>query len=107
MSIRIRSGCSWRASVSPASAFVALITLWPADSSRKTANVMLAGLSSTIRTVAMSGGRSAPRHGAPNLRCEAVRVEAGLFHDRRHIAVQLGAVLGGDLLGRDHQNRDV
>ena len=34
------------------------------------------------------------------------RIELRLFHDRRHVAVQPGAVLGGDLLGGDHQDRD-
>ncbi len=47
-----------------------------------------------------------PGHGPPDFGREAVAVELGLFHDRRHVAVQLGAVLGGDLLGGDHQDRN-
>src|ERR1700730_18392909 len=104
MSIKIRFGCSSRASVSPASASVALITVWPADCSRNTANVMLAGLSSTIRTVDMSGDQLAPRHGSPDFGREAVPVEVGLFHDRRHIGIQPRAILGGDRLVGEHQD---
>ena len=63
MSIKIRFGCSSRASVNPASASSARSTVWPADCSRKAASVMLAGLSSTTSTLAMSGGRVAVRHG--------------------------------------------
>ena len=54
----------------------------------------------------MSGDQPAPGHGAPDFGREAVAVELGLFHDRRHVAIQLGAVLGGDLLGGDHQDRN-
>src|SRR6185503_15378411 len=106
ISIKISCGCSSRASVRPASASVALITEWPADSSRKTASVMLAGLSSTIRTLAISGDQPAPGHGSPDLCGKAVGVETGLFHDGRDIAGQLRAVLRRDVLGRDDDNRD-
>src|SRR5664279_195759 len=106
ISIRINWGCSARASFSPVSAFVALRTVWPTDSSRKSANVMFAALSSTIRTVAMSGDRVAPRHGPPDFHPEPVTVELSLFHDRRHMAAQLRALLGGGLFGGDHEDRD-
>src|SRR4029077_2468878 len=106
ISIRIRSGCSSRASVNPTSASVALSTVWPADSSRNTANVMLAGLSSTIRTLAMSGDHLATRHGPADFGHKAVGVELDLVHDRRHITTQLRTVVGGDLLGGEHQDRD-
>src|SRR5450759_3770716 len=106
MSIRIRLGSSSRANVSPASASIALRTVWPADCSSNTTNVMLSGLSSTIRIFAKSGDRLASRHGPPDFGRKAVTVEVGLSHDRRHTAIQPGAVLGGDLLGGDHQDRN-
>src|SRR4029077_10179971 len=99
MSIRIRFGCSSRASVSPASASVALRTACPADCRRNTARVMFAGLSSTMRTFAISGCRLATRDGPPDFSNEAVGVERALFHDRHDVAIQLVAVLDGDLLG--------
>src|SRR5450830_871511 len=103
MSIRIRLGSSSRANVSPASASIALRTVWPADCSSNTTNVMLSALSSTIRIVAKSGDRLASRHGPPDFGRKVVMAELGLFQDRRHIAIQLGPVLGGDLHGGDHQ----
>ena len=54
----------------------------------------------------MSGDPLPARHGPPDFGREAVTVELGLFHDRRHIAIQPGAILGGDLLGGDHQDRN-
>src|SRR4026208_2020699 len=93
ISIRINCGCSLRAHVRPASASVALITEWPADSSRKIASVMFAGLSSTIRTLAISGCRPTPGHRPADLRGKAFRVEPALFHDGRDVAIQPGAVL--------------
>src|ERR1022692_3488684 len=107
ISIRIRFGRSSRANVIPASASVALSTVWPADCNRNTANVMLAGLSSTTRILAMLVRRQlAARHGPPNFGHNAVTVEHGLFYDRRHMAIEPGAVLGGDLLGGDHEDRN-
>src|ERR1019366_7348910 len=106
ISIKIRFGRSSRANVIPASASVALSTVWPADCNRNTANVMLAGLSSTTRIVAMLGDQLAARHGPPNFGHNAVTVEHDLFYDRRHMASEPGAVLGGDLLGGDHEDRN-
>src|SRR5476651_2008420 len=106
MSIRIRSGSSSRANVSPASASMARRTVWPADSSSSTANVMLSGLSSTTRIFATSGDRSAVGNGPSDFGRKAVMAELGLFHNRRHIAIQPGPVLGGDQLGGHHQDRN-
>src|SRR6185295_1997649 len=106
ISMRIRSGCSARANVNPASASVALSTVWPADCSRKVASAMLAALSSTTNTLATSGGRLSPRHGPADFGRKTVPIEGGLFHDRRHIAIELGAILVGDLLGGHHQDRN-
>src|SRR5450756_328513 len=106
MSIRIRLGCSSRANLSPISASAALSTVWPADCSRNIANVILAGLSSTIRTFAISGDQVAARHGPPDFDPKTVPVELGLFHDRRHLGTQLGTVLGGYPLGGYHQDRN-
>src|SRR5450432_3358858 len=100
MSIRIRLGCSSRASINPASASVALSTAWPADCRRKTANVMFVGLSSMIKTLAMSGHHLAARHGPPHFDREAFTVEVVFLHDHRHGAVELAPVLGADLAGR-------
>src|SRR5437762_12433680 len=99
MSMRIRLGCSSRASVSPASASLALITVCPADCNRNVASVMLAGLSSTTSTLAMSGNHLAAGHGSPNFVDEAIAVEVGLFHDRQHVAIESITVLGRDVLG--------
>src|SRR5687767_10388138 len=112
ISIRIRSGCASCASVTPASAFVALSTVCPAVSNRNVASFMLAGLSSTIRTVAMSGhhgvlsglGSGAPGHRPPNLGDEPIAVEVRLFHHRHDEPVELRAVLGSDMLGGDNEN---
>src|SRR5688572_2377753 len=104
ISIRIRSGCSARASVNPASASVALITVCPAVRTRNVARVMLAGLSSTIRTLATSGDHEAPRQGPLDFRLEALLVQFRLFHDRGHGAAELGTVLGRDLLAGDDQD---
>src|SRR6266513_3728448 len=104
MSMRMRSGCSALASASPFSASVALSTLCPTDSSRNVDSVMLAGLSSTTNTFAMSDGHLTTRHCSTDLDGEMASVEVPLLHDRRHIAIQLVAVLGGDLFGRDHQD---
>src|SRR5258705_9032213 len=104
MSIRIRSGCSAGAIAIATSASVALSTLCPADSRRKTASVMLAGLSSTTSTLVISGHHLAPRHGAPDLRLEAAAGEVALLHDRRDVAVQARAVARGDRLGRDDED---
>src|SRR5688572_27818413 len=106
MSIRIRSGCSSRAKVRPASASVALSTVCPADCSRNTPNVMLVALSSTISTLAMSGDQRPPRHGPPHFGHEAVASEVDLLHDHFDIAVQLGTVLDRDLLGGEDQDRN-
>src|SRR5512140_2444805 len=106
MSMRISSGRSFLAIVSPSSAFRALITVWPADSSRYMARVMFAALSSTTRTRAISVARVASRHGASDFRREPVAVEVGLFHDRRHVAVQPGAILVGDVHGGHDEDRD-
>src|SRR5688572_30829808 len=106
MSIRIRSGSSARANVSPTSASGALSTVWPADWSSITVKNMLSTLSSTIRILAMSGDHSASGHSSPDFGDKAVAAKRGLFHDRRNRAGQLGAVLGGDLLGGDHQDRN-
>src|SRR6266480_4845190 len=105
MSIRMRSGCSVFANATPVSASVALSTLWPADSSRKFDNVMLAGLSSTTNTFAMSDSYLATRHRSTDLDGEVPSVEVRLLHDRRHVTIQLVAVFRVDLFGRDHQNR--
>src|SRR6478672_11931403 len=105
MSMRIRSGCASRATVSPVSASVAPNTTWPADCSTNVASFMLAALSSTIRTVAISIERVAARHRAPYFSDEAIAIEVGLLHYRRHIAVQLGAVLGSDPLRRHDYDR--
>src|SRR5450759_1566563 len=66
---------------------------------------MLAGLSSTTRTVAMSGYRVAARHRPPNFADKAITVEVRLFHDRHHIAVETVAILRGDVFGGDHEDR--
>src|SRR6185503_2001049 len=106
ISIRIRLGCAPRASVSPASASVALNTVWPADCNRNVASVMLARLSSMIRTFAMSDARFATRQGPPDFGHETGGIELGFVHDRRHMAMQCRAVLGGDVLGGNHHDRD-
>src|ERR1035441_11079929 len=106
ISIRTRSGRSLRASVSPASASLALRTGWPGASSRNTANVMLAALSSLIRILATSGDQGAVRHDPPDFGRESVTVALALVHDRRHIAIEPVAVLGGDLLDGDDQDRN-
>src|SRR6185503_16671564 len=104
MSIRIRWGCSARASVTPASASATGSTSCPADSSRKRASFMLAALSSTTSTRAMSGGDRPSGHGAPDLHREAATLEVRLVHDRRDIAVQPLAFHGADGLGREHDD---
>src|SRR5687768_5304704 len=102
MSIRIRSGCSARAIATPASASVAVMTVYPADLSRNTAKVMLAGLSSTIRTLDISGGNLA-RDCPADLRDEALAVEVPFVHDRRHVPVEPEAIIGSNQLrGDDH-----
>src|SRR3984957_18391773 len=106
ISIRTRWGCSARAIVSPASASVALSTVWPADCSRNVANAILAGLSSITRMTATSGDLPPPRQRAPNLGGKQLGVESGLVHDRRHVASEVGVLLGRDVLGGDHQHRD-
>src|SRR5882762_3389626 len=105
MSMRMRSGCSDPASANPISASVALSTLWPTDSSRNVESVMFAGLSSTTSTFAISGRDLTTRHRPADLDGEVARIEVTLLHDRRHKAIQLVAVLGGDLFGGDHQDR--
>src|SRR6266699_694017 len=107
MSIRIRLGCTSRANVSPVSASMALTTVWPADSSRNFTNFMLAALSSTTRTLAMSGDRLSSRHCPPDFGRKAGTVELRLFHDRCDVTIQLDAVLGRDSLGRDHDDRNM
>ena len=84
-------------SVNPASASVALSTVWPTDCSRNTANVMLVGLSSRSGLLPCQATEWRPTW-PPDFGRKAVAVELGLFHDRRHIAIQLGAVLAGNLL---------
>jgi hypothetical protein len=42
----------------------------------------------------MSGGCVAPRYGAPDFGGEAVGVELGFFHDRRHMPTELRAIVG-------------
>src|ERR1019366_2414378 len=106
MSIRIRLGSSLRASFRPASAFVAMSTVWPTASRRMTVTVVWAGLSSMTRTVAMSRPRSAAGHGPPDFVPDAAVVERALGHDRRHVAIQRVALLHGDLLGGDDQDRN-
>src|SRR6185295_14546749 len=106
MSIRIRSGNSPRAKFSPASASVAVSTIWPADCSSRAVRNMLSGLSSTIRIFATSGDHLASGHGPPDFGDEAVAAELGLLDDRRDRTIQLGAILGGDLFGGDHQDRN-
>src|SRR6266849_1779989 len=107
ISIRIRLGCPSRAKVRPLSASVALTTVWPADSNRNFTNFILAVLSSTTRTVAMSDDHVASRHCPADFGRKAGTVELGLFHNRRDVAIQLGAVLGRDSLGGDHHDRNV
>src|SRR6267154_4614158 len=107
MSIRIRPGCTSRANVSPVSASVTLTTVWPADSSRNFTSFMLAALSSTTRTVAMSDDRLASRHRPPDFGRKAGTVELRLFHDRCDVTIQLDAVLGRNSLGGDHHDRNV
>src|SRR5450759_4087160 len=104
MSIRIRSGWSARANVSPASASIAGITVCPADSRMNVANFMFATLSSTIRILAISDDHIAARHGPPDFGRKAVCVELALLHDRRDIATQPAAILGGDGLCGDNQH---
>src|SRR5258705_4177825 len=106
MSIRTRSGCSTRARASPDSASLALNTTWPADWSRNVASVMLAGLSSTTRTFAISGGHPATGHRSPYFGDESVTIEVCLFHDRQHVPIELRSILGRDVLRGDHENRD-
>src|ERR1051326_2066698 len=103
MSIRIRLGRSARANVRPTSASVALRTVWPADSNRKTANFILSALSSTTRIFAMSGYSLTARQRPPALGRKAAAVELALLHDRRHIAVQQRAILRGDMIGGAHK----
>src|SRR5580765_2457815 len=52
-----------------------------------------------------SGGHAA-RDGPVDFGRKAFAVERGLVHDRRHAAIQLGAIFVGDLLGGDHEDRD-
>src|SRR5580700_8598452 len=105
-SMRMRLGCSSRASVSPASASVATITVWPAVSSSKTASFMFVALSSTTSTFAISYPHPSRRRGPPDFGQEAVAIELGLLHDRQDVATQLDVVLGRDLLGRHHEDRN-
>src|ERR1700682_1380162 len=104
ISISIRSGCPLRANVNPVSADVALSTEWPADCSRNVAKVMLAALSSMIRTFAMSGYHKATGHCSPDFGNKAVAVEVGLFHDCHHVAIELGAVFQCDVFRRNHDD---
>src|ERR1022692_4577283 len=106
ISIRMRSGCSARANARPASASVALSTVCRTEFNRNIASVMLVALSSMMRTFAMSVDQLASRYGPPDFDRDAFTVELGLIHDRRHVAIQLGAVLGGDLLGCGHHDRN-
>src|SRR6266550_2784248 len=100
-----RSGRSSRATATPVSAFVAPSTSCPADSSRNFARVMLAGLSSTIRILAISGDDLTPRHGTPDLDGKAASVEVALAHDRRDITIELLAVFICYWLRGDDEDR--
>src|ERR1700691_6040069 len=102
----IRWGCSSRAKVSPASASVVLSTVWPTDCSRNVTNVILAGLSSITRMVAISGHQTAPAHRAPDFGREQIGVESRLLHDGRHMAIEPDAVIGREVLGGNHQDWD-
>src|SRR5688500_16560037 len=106
MSIRMRYGRSARARVRPASASVALMTSCPAAFTRYVCGVLVAVSSSTISTLAMSGHYRSPRHGPSDLGREALLIEVSLFHDRRHGAGELCAVLGSDRLAGDDQDGD-
>src|SRR5437588_6869816 len=97
----MRSGCSALASVTPVSASVAFSTLCPADSSRNVESVMLAELSSTTSTFAISDYHLPTQHGAPDFEGEPAGVEVGLFHDRRNVPIELVTVFGRERLGSD------
>src|SRR5580692_2065178 len=99
MSIKMSSGRSWRANASPASASVALSTVWPTDFNRKIANVILVALSSTTKTLAMSADQLATGRGPPHFGRDALAVEFGLFDDGRHVAIEPDSIIGGDLFG--------
>src|SRR2546423_7273523 len=103
----MRSGCSVPASVTPASASVALSAVCPAFSSRNVASVMFAGLSSTTRTFAMSDHRGPPRYGAPDFTRELPTVEAALLQNRGYQTVQLDAIFGGNRFRSDNQDGNV
>src|SRR3954463_5110075 len=103
--MRMRLGCSARASATPVSASVALSTLCPADSSRNVDSVMFAWLSSTTSTFAMSDWYLATRHCSTDLDGEMSRVEVGLLHDRRYVTIQLVPVGIAQPLGGDDEDR--
>src|SRR5260221_3795756 len=106
MSIKIKSGWRSRARVSPASASAALITVYLACSSTKMASFMFAGLSSTIRMVAMLDRAFPARHGSPDFTPEVLNLELGLCQDRRHVAVEPRTVFVRELHGRHHHDRN-
>src|ERR1700737_1805753 len=106
ISMRTRSGCPLRANVNPVSADGALRTECPADCSRNVANVMLAALSSMIKTFAMSGYHEATGHCSPDFGDKAVAVEVGLFHDCHHVAIEFGAIFQCDVFRRNHNDWD-
>src|SRR3954468_5102337 len=103
--MRMRLGCSARASATPVSASVALSTLCPADSSRNADSVMFALLSSTTSTFAMSDWYLTTRHCSTDLDGEMSRVKVGFLHDRRHETIQFVPIGFAEPVSGDDDDR--
>src|SRR6059058_5967607 len=101
----MRSGCSVSARATPASASSALSTVCPAFSSRNVASVMLAGLSSTTSTFAISNRRVAMGDGSPDFARKLTAGEVTFFQNGGYESVQLASIFGGDGLGGDDHDR--
>src|SRR5512141_3292347 len=116
-SSRIRSGGLCVNMASASSPLVAVSRRYPSGASMTSSSVLFWRSSSTIRmragppsakrAAAMSRRHAAPRDRPPHLGSETFGVELGLFHDGRHEAVQLGAVLHRDPFGGDDEDRDM
>src|SRR5687767_8482725 len=106
ISIRISAGSASRANIRPASASLAVSTVYPADSSTYVASLMLVGLSSTMRIVAMSARRVPARKRASHLRAETRPIELPLLHDRRDRSAESLVIGLGDPCRGHHDDRD-
>src|SRR4051812_38445022 len=68
---------------------------------------MLAGLSSTIKIVAISGSFISPGHCAPNLGAEVFEFEFCFGQDCGHVTIELVALLDSQLHRSEHHDWDL